>query len=86
MPASGTRNIIFVLRRLVERTTEKQKDAYVYVCFDTVKHESLTELLRYNDIDPQDVKLLANLYWNRQPDEKHNRQISVSMSIKQGFV
>ena len=45
---------------------EKQKG--VYVCFfdyskafDTVKHESLIQLLQSLDIDPQDVKLLANL-------------------------
>ena len=71
MPDRGTRNAIFVLSRLVERMIEKQKD--VYVCFidyskafDTVKHEPLIELLQSLDIDPQDVRLLANLYWNRQ--------------------
>ena len=43
----GTRNAIYVLRRLVERTIENQMD--VYVCFidyskvsDTIKHEPLT--------------------------------------------
>ena len=63
----GTRNVIFVLRRIVERMIEKQKD--VYVCFinyskafDTVKHEPLIELLQSLDIDPQDGKLPANLY------------------------
>ena len=61
MPDRGTRNAIFVLRRLVERMIEKQKD--VYVCcidyskaFDTVKHEPLFELLQS----------LVNLYWNQQ--------------------
>ena len=46
MPDRGTRKAIFVLRRLVERMVEKQKD--VHVCFidyskafDTVKHEPL---------------------------------------------
>ena len=46
MPDRGTRNAIFVLRRLVERIIEKQKD--VYVCFidysksfDTVNSESI---------------------------------------------
>ena len=44
MPDKGTRNAIFVLKRLVERSAEKQKD--VYTCFidyskafDTVKHD-----------------------------------------------
>ena len=81
MPDRGTRNAIFVLRRLVERMIEKQKD--VYVCFidyskafDTVKHEPLIELLQSLDIDPQDVKLLANLYWNQQAAVRHNGEIS----------
>ena len=89
MPDRGTRNAIFVLRRLVERMIEKQKD--VYVCFidyskafDTVKHEPLIELLQSLDIDPQDVQLLANLYWNQQSAGRHNRQISESINIKQG--
>ena len=53
MPDRSTRNTIFVLRRLVERMIEKQRD--------TVKHEPLIELLQSLDIDPQDVKLLAHL-------------------------
>ena len=87
MPDRGTRNAIFVLRRLLERIIEKQKA--VYVCFidyskafDTEKHEPLIELLQSLDIDPQDVKLLANLYWNQQA--RHNGEISESISIKQG--
>ena len=89
MPDRGTRNAIFVLRRLVERIIEKQKD--VYVCFidnskafDTVKHKPLIELLQSLDIDPQDVKLLASLYWNQQAAVRHNGKISESISIKQG--
>ena len=89
MPDRGTRNAIFVLRRLVERMIEKQK--YVYVCFidyrkafDTVKHEPLIELLQSLDIDHQDVKPLANLYWNQQVAVRHNGEISESISIKQG--
>ena len=89
MPDRGTRNAIFVLRRLVERMIEKQKD--VYVCFidyskafDTMKHEPLIELLQSLDIDPQDVKLLANLYWDQQEAVRHNGEFSESISVKQG--
>ena len=92
MPDRGTWNAIFVLRRLVERLIEKQKPQKdVYVCFIdyskafvTVKHEPLIELLQSLDIDPQDVKLLANLYWNQQAAVRHNGEISESISIKQG--
>ena len=91
MPNRGTRNAIFVLRRSVERKIEKQKD--VYACFidyseafDTVKHKLLIELLQSLDIDPQDVKLLANLYWNQKAAVRHNGEISESISIKQGVL
>ena len=49
MADTGKRNAIFVLRKVVERAIEKQKD--VYVCFidyskafNTVKHQQLMEL------------------------------------------
>ena len=49
MPDRGTRNAIFVLRRLVERSIQKHK--YVFTsfidnskAFDTVKHASLFDL------------------------------------------
>ena len=68
---------------------EKQKD--VYVCFtdhrkafDTVNHETLIDLLQFLDIDSQDDKQLAKLYWIQQVAVRHNGEISESMSIKQG--
>ena len=68
MPDKGTRNAIFVLKRRVE----KQKD--VYTCFidyskafDTVKHDSLVELLQSLDIDDADTQLLTKLIGLKQP-------------------
>ena len=49
-----------------------------------MKHDPLIEFLQSLDIDPQDVKLLANLYWNQQATVRHNGEISKSISIKQG--
>ena len=76
MPDKGTRNAIFVLKRLVERSVEKQKD--VYTCFidyskafDTVKHDSL-------------VELLTNLYWTQTAAVRCDKDLSEWMSIKQG--
>ena len=52
----GTKNAIYVLRRLVERSIEKQ--ICVHVCFidynkafDTVKYDPLIQLLQYLDVD-----------------------------------
>ena len=77
MSDRGTRNAIFVLRRIVERMIEKHKNVYVGFidysqAFDTVKHKPLIELLQSLDIGPQDVKLLANIYWNQQAAVRHN--------------
>ena len=68
MPDHGTRNAIFVLRRMSERAIEKQKDTYAYFidyskAFDTVRHEPLIDLLTEIYVDSHDVQLLANLYW-----------------------
>ena len=81
MSDRGTMNAIFVLRRLVERMIEKQKDVYVCVidyskAFDTVKHEPRIELLQSLDIHPQDARLLANLYWNKQVAVRHNGEFN----------
>ena len=54
IPDKGTGNAIFVLRMLVERSIEKQKD--VYVC--TVKHKLLMELLQSLDVDQAEIQLM----------------------------
>ena len=89
MPDKGTRNAIFVLRRLVERSVEKQKN--VYTCFidyskafDTVKHGSLVELLQSLDVDAADTRLLTNLYWNQTAAVRCDNELSEWMCIKQG--
>ena len=55
MPDRGTRNAIVVLRRLVEHSIQKQKDAFTCLidyskAFETVKHASLFELHSSLDI------------------------------------
>ena len=75
MPDRGTRNAIFVLRRLVERSIQKQKD--VFTCF--------IDYSKTFDIDSHDIQLLANLYWNQQAEVRHNGEVSESVNIKQGI-
>ena len=86
MPDKGTGN---VLRRLVERSVEKQRD--VYTCFidyskafDTVKHESLVELLQSLDVDKSETRLLTNLYWKQTAAVRCGDNISEWLDIKQG--
>ena len=70
MPAKGTRNAIFVLRRMSERAIEKQNG--IYACFidyskafDSVRHEPLINLRQAVHVGSHDVQLLANLYWKQ---------------------
>ena len=90
MPDPGTRNAIFVLRRLVECSIQKQKDEFTCFidyskAFDTVNHASLFDLLSSLDIESHDIKLLANLYWNQQAAVRHNGEVSESRNIMPGI-
>ena len=78
-----------MLRRLVERSVEKQRD--VYTCFidyskafDTVNHESLVELLQSLDVDKSETRLLTNLYWKQTAAVRCGDDISEWLDIKQG--
>ena len=89
MPDKGTGNAIFVLRRLVERSVEKQRD--VYTCFidyskafDIVKHVWLVELLQSLDVDKSETRLLTNLYWKQTAAVRCGDNISEWLDIKQG--
>ena len=70
-----------MLRRLVEISVEKQR--YVYTCFidyrkafDTVKHESLVELLQSLDSGKPETRLLTNLYWKQTAAARCSDDIS----------
>ena len=89
MPDKGTGNAIFVLRRLVEISVEKQRD--VNTCFldysksfDTVKYGSLVELLESLDVDKSETRLLTNLYWIQTAAVRCGDDISEWLDIKQG--
>ena len=69
---AGTRYVIFMIRLLSEKATEKQKDLYICFldytkAFDRVKHEKIIiELLQRLDTDGKDNQLIRNLYWEQQ--------------------
>ena len=88
MPDKGTGNAIFVLRRLVERSIEKQRDGYTYSLIIakrlTLKHASLVELLQSLDVDKSETRLLTNLYWKQTAAVRCGDDISEWLDIKQG--
>lgn len=67
MTDNGTRNAIFVLRMIIERSIEVNQDIYLgffdYTkAFDKTKHDNLFDILEKLDIDGKDLRLLHNLY------------------------
>ena len=52
--------------------------------FDTVRHDSLVELLQSLDVDDADTRLLTNLYWTQTADVRCDKDLGEWMSIKQG--
>ena len=88
----GTRNAIFVLRMIMERAIEKQKDLYMCFvnlekAFDRVKHELLIDTLRRIGAD---VRLLTNLYWEQKAVVKigddRSDLIKIERGVRQGCV
>lgn len=89
MPDKGTRNAIFVLRMIIERSIEVQHDLYIcfldYMkAFDKVKHDSLFQILENLDIDGKDLRIIRNLYWDQKAAIRINNDNSNYTGIKRG--
>ena len=86
---TGTRNAIFMMRRLCERAIEMQQD--IYLCFidytkafDRVKHEVLLDMLQSLDLDGKDMRLIRNLYWEQSACIRIEGETSQYTDIKRG--
>ena len=67
MPDKGTRNAIFTLRMLSERSIQHQQN--IYICFidykkafDRVRHKRLFKMLKDVGLDEKDQRITYNLY------------------------
>ena len=85
----GTRNAIFVLRTIIERSIEKQ--LALYICFvdfekafDTVKHDCLIEVMKKYGIDQADIRMMAELYWKQRAVVRVGEEVSEWINIKRG--
>ena len=86
---SGTREGIFNLKIIVEKYIDVNKD--VYACFidyakafDSVKHGLLVQCMQNINIDPNDVAIIANLYWQQNTRVRVNNGLSHPVLIKKG--
>ena len=89
VPGKGTRNAIFCLRSIAERSIEVQKNLYVCFvdyekAFDKVKHEEILKLLRDIHLDGRDLRLIQNLYWNQKAAVRVGDELSDWQEIRRG--
>ena len=88
-PGTGTREEIFNLRTICERTTDVQKD--VYICFidytkafDRVKHFKMIECLPAIGIDDQDLQIISKPYWEQSACVRTESGMTSEFKIKKG--
>jgi len=95
VPDKSTRNAIFTLSMLMERSIEVKRD--IYLCFidyskafDKVRHEELFKILNQLNIDGKDLRILRNLYWEQQAairvDGECTKYTEIKRGVRQGCV
>ena len=89
MKDKGTRNAIFALKTLMERSIEVQKDLYLCFidyskAFDKVRHSDLFDILTSLDIDGKDLRIIRNLYWEQEAAIRVDNDCSAYRPIRRG--
>ena len=86
---TGTREGIFNLRTICERSLEVQKN--VYICFidytkafDRVKHTKMIECLQEIGIDDKDLQIITKLYWEQTAVVRTGSRVTSEFKIKKG--
>ena len=85
----GTSNAIYILRTILERALEHQKD--IYLCFidytkafDNVKHDKLIEILKQLDVYGKDLRIISKMYWEQLAAVRVHDEISSYKPVKRG--
>jgi len=89
MKDKGTRNAIYILRTLTERSIEVQKDLYLCFidytkAFDTIKHENIMKYLKELNIDGKDLRIIKNMYWEQSANIRIKNELGEAIKIKRG--
>src|SRR5438132_5897329 len=87
MNDTGTRNAIFILRNICERTIEVNKNLYLCFidftkAFDKVRHIKLLNMLQDLDLDGKDIRQVRNLYWDQSAAIRYQNELGNFASIK----
>ena len=89
MEGKGTANAIYILRQIIERTLEVNKDPYVCFidytkAFDRVRHEAIITILQQLNIDGKDRRIIKNIYWEQKAAVRVEEETSNFQNIKRG--
>ena len=85
----GTVNAIFILRTIIERALEVNKDLYLCFvdytkAFEKVKHEEIINILENLNMDGKDPRIIKNLYWKQTATVRMDNEVSNFQQIKRG--
>ena len=86
----GTRNAIYMMRTLIERSIEMKQDIYVCMieyskAFDKVQHEPFMEILKDLNIEGKSWRLIRNIYWDQSATIRYENELGTWKSIKRGL-
>ncbi|GFO04703.1 endonuclease-reverse transcriptase [Plakobranchus ocellatus] len=83
----GTSDAIYILRTLIERALEVQKD--VYLCFidyskafDRVRHDEIITQLKQLNMDGKDLRIIKTMYWEQTAAMRIENKTSTFQDIK----
>ena len=85
----GTREGIFNLRKVIERSLEMRND--ICICFidytkafDRVIHSKMIDCLKDVGIDDRDLQIIAKMYWEQTAFVKTGTGLTEEFKIKKG--
>ena len=91
MKDRGTRNAIFNIHMLSERSIEHQQDIYlVFIdykkAFDKVRHGELLNLLQAIQVDDKDLRILRSVYVHQRAAVRLSNGLTNRVKVRQGCI
>ncbi|GFS15866.1 endonuclease-reverse transcriptase [Elysia marginata] len=91
----GTTSAVYILRMIIERALERQKD--IYLCFidytkafDRVKHWEMIKQLKQLLVDGKDLRIIKKIYWQQTAAVRIENETSpfqiIMRGVRQGCV
>lgn len=91
----GTRDAIYQLRMISEKSVQMGKNLYLCFvdyqkAFDRVKHDKLLEVMEKAGIPELERRLIINLYWHQKAavrwDNESSKYVDIEKGVRQGCI